>query len=221
MPYVRLVLVEGSGNLLNGMPVRLGQLAERRLKKMGVEVVFNFRVKAVTDHSIESADGRSIESENIFWVAGIKPNALIQNLDLAKSKDGRIIVDPYFEAIGRPGVYAIGDCAYLLQPGSDRPYPSTAQSATKMGIACGRNIACKINGEARAIQFNYKHRNDIVFLGRNYAVGEFWGITVGNSAAFVIYVVYHLIKLTGFKSKLTTSVNWFYAYFSGRNTSRI
>jgi NADH:ubiquinone reductase (H+-translocating) len=220
MPSVRLVLVEGSASLLGNLRPNLGKLAKTRLEKMGVEILLNFRVKNVDNSVIEADDGRHLESENIIWVAGIKPGPLVQKLDLPKSRDGRIVVNSNFEVDGHPGVYAIGDCSYLLEPDSKRAYPATAQSAVKMGTTCGGNICKKISG-VEAEPFEYRQRTDIVFLGRNYAVGELYGAKLHSFAAYIMYVSYHLVKLTGFKNKMKATIDWVYAYFSDRNVAKI
>jgi NADH:ubiquinone reductase (H+-translocating) len=215
----RLLLVEGSGGLLRGFKTKLGHLAQRRLQKLGAEILLNFQVAEVSDTGIKAADGRVISSKNIIWVAGVKPNPLIQSLPVQKAKDGRVVVNSKSEIPDFPGVFVIGDCAYLLQKGGEKPYPPTAQGAILTGACCGNNLARIVSGKT-ARERHYRFANELIFVGRNYAVGELTGKIISGYYAFILYQVNHLLKLTGFKNKMETALDWFYDYVSSRNTSK-
>ncbi|XUW99792.1 MAG: NAD(P)/FAD-dependent oxidoreductase [Dehalogenimonas sp.] len=219
IPLARLVLVEGSVGLLRGFKPKLGQLALRRLQKLGAELFLNFQVAEVFDSGIKAADGRAISTKNIIWVAGVKPNLMIQTLPVEKAKDGRVIVKSNSEIQDFPGVFVIGDCAHLLQKGSEKPYPPTAQGAIVTGACCGDNLARIISGKT-ARERQYRFASVLIFVGRNYAVGELTGKIVSGYFAFILYQINHLLKLTGFKNKLGTALDWLYDYVSSRNTSK-
>jgi NADH:ubiquinone reductase (H+-translocating) len=219
LTLTRLVLVEGSGGLLRGFKTKLGQLAQRRLQKLGAELFLNFQVAEVFDSGIKAADGRAISTKNIIWVAGVKPNPMIQSLPVQKAKDGRVIVKSNSEIPDFPGVFVIGDCAYLLQKGSEKPYPPTAQGAIVTGACCGDNLA-RIISRKPVRERQHRFANELIFVGRDYAVGELTGKIVSGYFAFIFYQINHLLKLTGFKNKLGTALDWVYDYISSRNTSK-
>ncbi len=213
----RLILAEASGSLLHVMRREVGQLAQKRLEKLGVEVILNCHVAEATAEGIKTKDGREIRSRTVIWVGGIKSIPLAQDLPLEKAKDGRIIVKNNLEVASVPGLYVVGDLAYALQKNSSQAYPPTAQTAVRMGITCARNIVGEISGSCiRGFEYHYK--GDIVFLGRNYASGEFFGRIIRGIPAFFIYQGYHLLTLMGFKNKIGTIVDWGYDYFYRRST---
>ncbi len=216
----RVVLVEATDSLLRGMRPQLGRMTLSRLEKMGVEVMLSCHVAAVSPQGIEAKDGRRVATRNVVWVAGIKPVPLAEGLPVAKAKDGRIVVDEFLEVPSVPGLYVAGDCAYALQRGTTVAYPPTAQSAVRMGKTCARNIVASITGSSLR-PFGYHYKGDIVFLGRNYAVGEFFGKVISGFPAFFLYQAYHLVSLMGFRKKLVTLIDWAYDYFYSRSTEKV
>lgn len=216
----RVFLLEAGDALLRGMHPALGRLALERLKKVGVEVILNYRVSNCTPHCIETKDGNKISSCNVFWVGGVKPSPLTLSLPVEKYKDGRIIVNEKLEVPSAPGVYVIGDCAYSIQKATSKPYPPTAQVALRMGVSCASNIAREITGQP-IVPFSYKYIGDMVLLGRNYGAAEIKGRIIRGMPAFWIYQVYHLFTMTGFKNKLITLIGWAFDYFYSRNTSKL
>ncbi len=220
VPLSRVVLIEAGDSLLRGMNPELGRLTLERLKNLGVEVVLNCSVASATVNCINTKDGRTINSKNVIWSAGVKPSPVAQKLQVEKARDGRIIVDDKLQAPSAPDLYVVGDCAYVLRKDTGKPYPPTAQVAVQEGIAAARNIVRAITNQPLS-PFNYKYKGDMVFLGRNYGVAEIRGRVISGVLAFWIYQVYHLMSLTGFKNKIFTFIDWAYDYFYRRNTIKL
>ena len=202
------------------MRPKTAKLAQEWLKRRGVEVVLNCQVTSATANGIQTKDGRSIPSRTVVWVAGVKPVPLAEALQVEKARDGRIVVDDKLGVPSLPGLYVVGDCAYAVQKGTSAAYPPTAQVAMRMGRACAWNVANAILGRP-ARPFDYKYKGDLVFLGRNYAVGEIGGLVVSGVPGFVMYQAYFLQRLMGFKNKLSTFIDWSYDYFYRRNTAKL
>ncbi|MDO8473746.1 MAG: NAD(P)/FAD-dependent oxidoreductase [Dehalococcoidia bacterium] len=218
--HVRVVVVEATNGLLGGMPSDVGRKALEQLTALGVQVMLNCRVERVDSSCIKMQDGDSISTCNIIWVAGVRPHPLTDKLPAEKARDGRIVVDEALQAKGLPGVYVIGDCGYKMQSGGSSAYPPTAQVAVREGKACARNITSSIMGRPQRA-FDYKYRGELIFLGRNHAVGEFGGRVIDGFPAFWLYQTYYLNRLAGFKRKLTTAIDWAYDYFYRRNTAKL
>ncbi len=216
----RVVLVEAGDSLLHGMHPRMGRLALKRVKKLGVEVILNGKVTGATANGIELDKMPRIPTRNVAWVGGIKPAPLAQAMQVEKSRDGRIIVNERLEAPSAPGVYVTGDCAYSLQPGNRAPYPPTAQVAVRMGIAAARNVVRSICGD-QPRQFDYKYKGELIFLGRNYGLSQFGRVVLSGVPAFWLYQAYHLTGLMGFKNKTLTLIDWWYDYFYRHNTAKL
>ena len=126
-PHVRVLLVEAQDALLSGMKAKMSELAISRLRSRGIEVLLKTRITKVWSGGIQTADGQTIPTRTVIWVAGVKPVAVVESLPFEKAKGGRIMVNQYLEVPESPGIYVLGDCAYLLQENGSVPYPPTQQ----------------------------------------------------------------------------------------------
>jgi NADH dehydrogenase len=227
MPYVRVILVEAQDTLLSGMKTKTVELAIARLRSRKIEVLLKTRISKAWADGVQTADGQTIPTRTVIWVGGVKAAAATASLPFDKAKDGRILVNEYLQVPKSPGVYIIGDCAYLQQEHDLGPYPATHQVAMRQGPACARNIINAIRGKPQR-PFRYKFKGQIIYIGRNTAVAQLLNFVFDGFAAGLVrrmlyleQMIVYLGLLTGFKSKIGASIDWFFAYFYNRNTARI
>lgn len=223
-PHVRVILVEAQDTLLSGMKPKMAELAVARLRSRGVEVLLKTRISKAWAGGVQTADGQTIPTSTVIWVAGVKPVDVISSLPFDKAKDGRIKVNEYLAVPNSPDVYVIGDCAYLQQAHGSGVYPATHQVAVRQGPACARNIRNAIRGKPQR-PFRYRFMGQIIYIGRNVAVAQILGLVFDGFAAgflrrllFLEQMVMYLGLLTAFKNKVGTALDWFFAYFYHRNT---
>ena len=226
-PHARVILVEAQDRILLGMKVKMGEITTARLRSQGIDVLLGTRIIKALPDSIETSDGQIIPTRTVIWVAGVKPVNVVESLPLEKARDGRIIVNEYMEVPQSPGMYFLGDCGYLLQGNGSGPYPATHQVATRQGPACARNIIHAMRGESQR-PFRYKFKGQIIYLGRNVAVAQILnrvldGFTAGmlRRISYLWQVISYLGLLTGFRSKVSTLIDWSFSYFYDRYTARM
>ncbi len=110
----------------------------------------NTRVIGATANSAKLKDGRTISTSTIIWSGGVASNPITEELPCEHDKkSGRIVVDKFLEVQGYPGVFAIGDCAFVIDPSTGYPYPPTAQHAIREGTAVANNIISMIEGKIK------------------------------------------------------------------------
>jgi NADH dehydrogenase len=227
--YLSLVrlLVEAQDALLSGLKARVSELAISRLRSRGVEVLLKTRITRAWPGGIETADGKTMATDTVIWVAGVKPAPAVEALPFRKAKDGRIIVNQYLEVPQSRRVYVLGDCAYLLQEHSSTPYPATQQVAEHQGSACARNIVRALRGQQQR-PFRYRFKGQLIYIGRNLTVGQVFGYVFDGFTAAMLRRVYYLWAFvsyfglaTEFKRKLAAVRDWTFAYFYHRNTSHL
>ncbi|NVB80504.1 MAG: dihydrolipoyl dehydrogenase [Kofleriaceae bacterium] len=115
----KVTVVEALPRVLASMDKDCVAVVERKLKKMGVEVMANTKAKSWEDKgdravlTVELADGKTaqIDADKILLSIGRKPNS--ENLGLeaagvAVGKGGFVTVDDKLRT-NVPGIYAIGD----------------------------------------------------------------------------------------------------------------
>jgi len=226
-PQVRVLLVEAQDALLSGMKARMSELAIKRLRSRGIEVLLKTRITKVWSGGIQTADGQTIPTRTVVWVAGVKPVAVVESLPFNKAKGGRIVVNQHMEIPEAPGVYVLGDCAYLLQEGGSVPYPPTQQVAQRQGPACARNIVRAVQGRDQR-PFRYKFKGQVIYMGRNLVLAQLWGRVFDGLAAAMVRRLYYLWVFVSYLGLLTESRrklgavrDWISAYFYHRNMAHL
>ena len=226
-PQVRVLLVEAQDALLSGMKARMSELAINRLRSRGIEVLLKTRISKVRSGGIQTADGQTIPTRTVIWVAGVKPAAVVESLPFNKAKGGRIVVNQYLQVPESPGVYVLGDCAYLLQEHSPVPYPPTQQVAQRQGPACARNIVRAIQG-AEQLPFRYRFKGQVIYMGRNLVLAQLGDRVFDGFAAALVRRLYYLWVFisylglaTEFRRKLGAVRDWIPAYFYRRNMAHL
>jgi NADH dehydrogenase len=227
MSRTRVLLVEAQDALLSGMKAKMSELAISRLRSRGIEVLLKTRITRVWSGGIQTADGQTIPTRTVIWVAGVKPVAVVESLPFNKAKGGRIMVNQYLEVSESPGVYVLGDCAYSLQEHGSVPYPPTQQVAERQGPACARNIVRAIQGKEQ-LAFRYRFKGQLIYMGRNLAVAQLGERVFDGFAAAMVRRVYYLWVFisylglpTEFRKKLGAVRDWIPAYFYHRNTAHL
>ncbi len=214
---VKVVVVDPGDRIMHEMSESLAEYGLQLLKKRGMEFRLNTRVSKVTTHGLEFEGGDLIETCTPIWAAGTSPQSVIANLPCA-DKRGRIEVNEYFEVDGYPGVWAIGDCAQIKDPKSDKPYPPTAQLAIREGQRLGENITSQINGNGTGKKpFIFKTIGMLAPLGHHSAVAEIKGIKFSGFFAWFMWRMIYLGKLPGFDRKIRVSLDWFLDIFLSRD----
>jgi NADH dehydrogenase len=227
MPQTRVLLVEAQDALLSGMKTKMSELAITRLRSRGIEVLLKTRISKTWSGGVQTADGQTIPTRTVIWVAGVKPVDVVESLPFEKAKGGRIVVNQYMEVPESPGVYVLGDCAYLLQENGSVPYPPTQQVAQRQGPACARNIIRAMRGQDQR-PFRYKFKGQVIYMGRNLVVAQLGNRVFDGFAAALLRRVYYLWVFisylglpTGFRKKLGAVCGWIPAYFYHRNTAHL
>lgn len=207
---VKVVLLEAMDRLLPGLPAKLGQYAEKRLEKMGVEVHVEAALKEIVEGTVLFKDGTSISEETVVWTAGVRGVPQIETWGLPTAKNGRIEVSPTLQVLEHPEVYVVGDLALL--PGKQRKLPMVAPVAIQQGTAAAHNVIRQINGQKPRL-FRYRNRGVLATIGRNSAVADIFGHTFTDFFAWILWVSVHLFNLIGFRNRLFVLINWAWDYF--------
>jgi NADH dehydrogenase len=144
--------------------------------------MLNRRVGDADINGIKLDDDSIILSSTLIWAGGVRPYKFISDLPLCEhDKTGRIIVNEYLEVTTYAGVFALGDCASILDPNTGLACPPTAQHAIRQGKVVARNIISEIKGMRQytdrkencngKTKFNYKTKGVMAKIGKRNGVG--------------------------------------------------
>jgi NADH dehydrogenase len=214
----RIVVVEGSPRLLNGMSERSSRAAARRLAELGVEVHTGTLVTEIRPDAVTFA-GQTIRTSNVLWAAGVKASALGAALGVPLDRTGRVIVEPDLTVPGHPEVYVVGDLAAFAH-GLDRPLPGIAQVAIQGGKTAARNILRTIAGEPRQ-PFKYVDLGKMAIIGRGSAVAEIGPFKLTGLLGWLVWLFIHVAYLIGFQNRLLVLTQWAWSFFTYGRAARL
>ena len=104
-------------------------------------------------------------------------------------------------------MWAVGDCAAVLDPVSNTPYPPTAQHALREGRRAAENICARLHG-ARSTPFVYKAPGELAAIGRRTGVARVFGLKFSGIVGWVLWRTVYLMKLPRFEKKLRVGLRW-------------
>jgi NADH:quinone reductase (non-electrogenic) len=216
---MRWVLVEARERIVPEVPASLSAFAARELVGRGIEIATNTMLEAVTEHGARLSSAEHVPARTVVWTAGVRPSPVVAALGLPLDDAGRIVADSEMRVSGRPGVWAIGDCAAVPDPARrGHACPPTAQHAIRQGRLVARNIAAAL--EARPPRpFRYRTAGVVAELGHNRAVAITLGVRWRGLPAWLIARTYHLLLMPGVGRKLRLLVDWNVALLFGRDSS--
>ena len=208
----RVVLVEMADSLLGPFSGRSQAHARGALEERGVEVRTGTQVARVRETQVTFADGEELAAHTLVWAAGVQANPVGAALGLRTGRGGRIEVGPDLAVVDRPGVWAIGDVAAIVDPkgGSGALLPQLAPVAMQSGRHVARQICCLAAGRpVPTVPFRYRDKGTMATIGRSRAVAELpLGIKLRGFPAWLAWLGLHLVMLAGFRNRISVFANW-------------
>lgn len=222
LSQARVVMIDAQPRILAQFPPELGVSAERQLKKMGVEVRTQTKVKSISQSRVDLENGETIFAENIIWAAGVAASPLTRTLGVEVDRAGRVKVNPDLSVPGHPEVFAVGDMALSL--GKDgKPVPGVSPAAMQMAAHVAHVIEKELEskGKSRRPAFEYWDKGSMATIGRSAAVAKIGKLEFSGFPAWVAWLGIHLIFLIGFRNKIAVVSQWVYSYFTYKRGARI
>jgi NADH dehydrogenase len=203
---LRIVLVHSGPVILPELGERLGVYAQRKLAGRKVEIRLNARVEGFSGGAVRLSNGTAIHTNTLVWTAGTSPNPLLETIACAK-EHGRLLVGESLELESWPGVWALGDCAAVLDRRTGRFHPPTAQHALREAKVVARNIIASIRGQQKK-QFDFSTIAQLAAIGRRTGVANILGINFSGFIAWWLWRTIYLSKLPRFEKKLRVAFDW-------------
>ncbi len=216
----RIVVIEAADKLLGHMKDPAASVALDRLRKLGVEVWLSTEAKEVGAGRVTASDGRTVEARTIIWATGVKAPEVVSSMSTDHGKGGSLAVDSYLQVKGRPGVYAVGDCAHVEDPDRHSSVPLLAESAVQEGRAAAENIARAFEGRPQ-LPFHFHSLGTLVSLGRSRGIAQFGRFVLNGLPGAVAWHLVHLAKIPSYRDRLSTSLDWSAGYVHDRDTARL
>ncbi|MFA6378493.1 MAG: NAD(P)/FAD-dependent oxidoreductase [Candidatus Omnitrophota bacterium] len=213
---LRIVLVHSGEVLAPEMHVSLGVYVQKKFEQRHIEIKLKCGVVAIKDDKVLLSSGEAIAAETLVWTAGNTIHHVIEALPIEK-KQGRILVNEYLEVPGYPGVWAIGDCAYIFDKSQEKAYPPTAQHAIREAEILADNIRAPMNGQPKKV-FSYKSLGQLANIGHFTGVAMILGVPIKGCLAWLLWRDIYLSKLPRLEKKMRVWFNWVMLLFFKRDT---
>jgi NADH dehydrogenase len=174
---INITLIEAADRIVPMLPKRLSDATTRLLGELGVEVRTSARVTEVRRDGVQLAGGEFIPS---VWAAGVRGPDVLKNLDgLEANSASQLVVRPTLQTTRDDDIFALGDCAYLVQEKEARPIPPRAQAAHQQASYLEKQIPRRFNGQPIE-PFRYRDFGSLVSLGEFSTIGSLMGFIAGK-----------------------------------------
>jgi NADH dehydrogenase len=204
---IQVILLHAGELILPELQQDLARFAQKLLQRRGVEIRFKTLLAGASAESAILQDGLRIPTKTLVSTVPAAPNPLIAALPCKKER-GRLVVNKNLELVDHPGVWALGDCAWVVDRETWQPSPPTAQHATRQAQCVARNISAGLHALPKEA-FSFQALGKLASLGHHSAVAEVFGIKVSGFLAWLLWRSVYLMKLPGFDRKLRVTTDWF------------
>jgi NADH dehydrogenase len=165
--HIKIDLIEAAPRILPALPESIAVRTADVLRRLGVKMRTGTRVTAVRPGEVVLDTGETVPAEMIVWAAGIKAPDFLRDIDgLESDKLNRLVVRPTMQTTRDDNIFAVGDCANCVLPGSDKPLPPRAQTARQEADYMVKVVKARLRG-APLPKFKYRDLGSLVALA-NY-----------------------------------------------------
>ena len=230
----KIILINSGDRLLPEVPAELADFTLQKLRANGIEVRLNTRVLGASSNDIKLNDGSTILSHTLTWAGGVKPDPLVTNINDCEhdQKSGKVISNDYLKLKGWNNVFAIGDCAHIMDPNTDKPYPPTAQHAIRQAKVAADNMISDIQRRisssvaARSLdrkvqKIEYETKGIMALIGKRNGVGVVFGFKVHGILAWWLWRMYYLGNLPSMEKRLRVTIDWIIDVLFKRDVTRL
>jgi NADH:ubiquinone reductase (H+-translocating) len=182
---VTVDLIESGSRVLPMLPEKASTIAERRLRKLGINIYLN---RAVMHQDIfgVSMGNMDFQSSTVIWTAGTQINKAYQDLPNVSFTDRkRVQVNEYLSIPSDNHIFVVGD-------GAGTPYSGLAQTAIRDGKYIGRQLATVIRG-GKGTQYKPKPNSFVI------PIGNYWAMFIVGKHVFKGFLPWILRSAVDFK----------------------
>ncbi|WP_232007905.1 NAD(P)/FAD-dependent oxidoreductase [Mycobacterium gordonae] len=142
----RVVLVDHNPLVGSDMGASARPVIEKALSDNGVDCRTGVGVAAVDPAGVTLSSGERLDTATVVWCAGMRANALTEQLPVSRDRLGRVAVDDYLRVIGVPAIFAAGDVAAAYMD-DEHVSVMSCQHGRPMGRYAGYNVVSDLFGE--------------------------------------------------------------------------
>lgn len=143
-PDLNITLIDRGSRVLSAFPPKVSTYVTKWFHEHDVQTLSHISIQSLEEGVIHHENG-DILSDVTVWTAGIKPVEIVQKLNVAKDRQGRVLLNEYHQIPDYPDVFVCGDCASL-------PFAPSAQAAEGQGHQIAHIVMAQWKGETPKLQ---------------------------------------------------------------------
>ena len=206
----RVLVIEMTDHVVPGMGEEIRKFVEQALFESRVEVHTQTRVVCVAPNSItieHNHEQTEVATAAVVWVAGVRVNPLVEQLEIEKDRRGLIVVEPTLQVHGHENVFALGDIAFYKDVVPT--LAGTAQLAFQQSGLLAANVRRFIEGRELKSK-HFVELGEAVSLGTERAAvlsaGKVISGPLARQARFALYTQ----RLPTWHHRLRVGASWFF-----------
>lgn len=176
----RLVTIRVIDILERTVPVlteALSRKVERRLARMGVQVLLKTNVSQIGEGFIETQVNGSTErtaTATVIWAAGVQSAEITCKVSQTcqSANRGRIKVDAYLRSLDNDRLYVAGDNIFYIPEGQKDPVPQVVENCEHSAGTVAHNILCAVTGRGKMEEYRPAFHGVMVSIGGRYGVAR-------------------------------------------------
>jgi len=219
---LKVILVHSRDHILPELTESLGRYAQEKMAARGVIFRLNARLTDFQPGLVVLSDGE-VPAETLVWTAGTAPNPLLRTLPIERDKRGAVIVETTLAIKNHPGVWALGDCAAVLDGRTGKACPPTAQFALREAPILAKNIRASLEGRPLR-PFQFDSLGALCVVGHQTACAELSvpfartkSMRFSGLLAWAMWRGIYLAKLPGLERKIRVLMDWTVELFFPRD----
>ena len=203
---VKVLLIHALDQILPEISPGLREFARIKMEKAGVRILLQAYATSVTPEGVGLQDGSFLKGGTIVCTIGNAAAPLVAGLDSPKEK-GRLVTEPDMRLRGSRNVWAIGDCALVINSHDGRVSPTIGQFAERQGRQCAHNIVRALKGQSTR-PFRFKQLGELCAIGGHSAVADLFGMHLSGFLAWFVWRGVYLFKLPTIGRRLQVGFDW-------------
>ena len=212
---VTVRLVHSRDQILPEVSPTLREFARTKMEQAGIRIVLNARAVSATAEGVELHDGRVLRGATVVCTIGTTAPLLVHRLDVSKER-GRLLTDPDMRVRGTSTLWAVGDCAHIVNAYDGHVSPTTGQFAEQQGRQAAENIIRVLHGESTR-PFFFKPLGQLCGIGERKAVAEILGVRLSGFPAWWLWRTVYLLKSPAWSRRVKVAFDWTWELFFPRD----
>jgi pyridine nucleotide-disulfide oxidoreductase family protein len=171
---IKVLLVNDDKRVLVDYPESLAERVERHARSCGIVIQSHRRVVAVETDLVHFEDDTSAAQDAVIWVTGAASHPLFRDSGLPIDSDGFVLTRPTLQVEGHDELFAVGDCATLIE------HPDTPKAgvyAVRQGPTLIHNLRAALDGRTLDKYVPQQDSLTLLNLGGGTALGAKWGLS--------------------------------------------